>query len=356
MAEFSLPQPGLFPADGDDCGAYTANEWVAILIAANRSGGMMVTGAAAPPGLPATQLVPNIGVYYSVADRLAVTSPGASQISIATGSSIVDGRVHVNDTAHTAVAITNPAANPRIDRVVVRQNYTGADYTSVNAPALVVDFNTASIAIISGAELAVPVEPALTQDEDRTTYWDIPLAQYQISVAGAITGLTDEREWVDAEEKTLFFPPIHAETTAGTHASVNVSLTGAEGWILGGSVDTHALIQFAVPHNFISDMQVTPILIIPGVGNVVLDMDIYYGACTEDYDTHTVTDAGNVVAVGGLLERVCVTAMTNSLSSAAVGDYVNIALSREGTNVLDTDLSGIYVQGVLVEYLGYGRR
>ena len=192
MAQYSRPQAGLSPGDGPDCGAYTANEWRTVMIGNNRSGGMIVTGAAAPPGLPATQLVPNVGVYYATPNRLAVTSPGASQISIDTGMAIVDGTDYVNDTAISAVAITNPAANPRIDRVVVRQNYSAVDYTSVNAPALVATANTARVVVISGAEAGAPVAPSLTQDEDRATYWDIPLAQYQIAVAGTITNLTDQ--------------------------------------------------------------------------------------------------------------------------------------------------------------------
>lgn len=219
MTQFSRPQAGLFPADGDDCGAYTANEWAAMFMAANRSGGMVVTGAASPPGLPATAIDPNIGVYYRYLDRLVVTSPGVAQISIAVGAAIVDGRVYTNDTAIAATPIIGPAANPRIDRVVIRQNYTAVDYTSVNAPALIVDLNTARIAIISGAEAVGPAAPTLTQDEDRATYWDIPLYQYQIAVGGAITGLTDEREWADVSafekiDETVLTAPANIITFA----------------------------------------------------------------------------------------------------------------------------------------------
>jgi len=199
--QFSFPQAGLQPADGIDCGAYTANEYKAMYIAYMRSGGMIRTGAALP-GLPATPLYPNVGVFYVCPDRLAVTSSGAAVISIATGAYICDGAFGYNDTAIVDTAVTLPAANPRIDRVVIRQNYTAADYTSVNVPALVVPANTARLCVISGAEAGAPVPLALTQDQDRLTYWDIPLFQYQIANAtGVISGLTDEREWVDAETK-----------------------------------------------------------------------------------------------------------------------------------------------------------
>ena len=354
MTEFSRPQAGLFPADGDDCGAYTANEWAAVLIAQNRSGGMMVTGAAAPPGLPATQLFPNVGVFYSVADRLVVSSPGASQITIGTGASIVDGRVHTNDTEHTAIAITNPGANPRIDRVVVRQNYTVADYTSVNAPALVVDFNTARICIISGAENVAPVAPTLTQDEDRLTYWDIPLAQYQISVAGVITNLTDEREYVDAENKDFFVQYTFAQDAATNPLIYDIS---GYGWHLPTAVDARAFLNFRIPDNYISGLQITPIVVESVVnGNVRLDLNADYGTCSEIRTMHNDSSLANVVAITNATRRLCLTSMTTILASAALGDFVSVYFRRDGTHGTDTLASVLPAPGILVEYFGWGRR
>jgi len=307
MPEFSRPQPGLFPADGDDCGAYTANEWAAVLIAQNRSGGMMVTGAAAPPGLPATQLFPNVGVFYSVADRLVVSSPGASQITIGTGASIVDGRVHTNDTEHTAIAITNPGANPRIDRVVVRQNYTVADYTSVNAPALVVDFNTARICIISGAENVAPVAPTLTQDEDRATYWDIPLAQYQISVAGVITNLTDEREWVDAEIKQAWVRALGgAQGATNAYPVGQYYAAGGGEWvgpliILPDSVVGSAIGSWRIPEDFVlgsdSLLTATPVQTYADGGNLLMTGHFRTNPCDATIDVNPVTGYGAATAV-----------------------------------------------------------
>jgi hypothetical protein len=361
MAEFSRPQSGLAPADGDDSGAYIANQWAPVLIAANRSSGMMVTGAAAPPGLPATQLVPNIGVFYATADRLAVTSPGASQISIATGASLVDGRLHTNDTAHTAVAITNPAANPRIDRVVVRQNYTVADFTSVNAPALIVDFNTARIAIISGAEAGAPVAPALTQDEDRLTYWDIPLAQYQIAVGGAISNLTDEREWVDAEMKTMFIPPrVGRDETGGADIAVVTRAGGAGVYtdtpqiILPDAVISYGSGSIILPQDFISTLTIRGMVTPAANGNIYTRTLVKYGACGDAGATSENSGFQIIALTTAPPAFACINSYAPS--APAADDFFVALFERDAIDANDTIVGEVWFLGFIATYLGWGRR
>ena len=179
----------------DSLVGYTAKEWAAIYAALARAGGMIVDS-----GIRTLASVANIGVFYSVANRLAVTSTGSNDILVDTGAALVGGTFFRNPTAFgTANNIVSPAANPRIDRVVVRTNYSAAAYAPTNDATgdFAVPAYTSRITIISGAEAAGPVAPSLTQDTARATYWDIPLYQYQISTLGVITALTDEREWAD---------------------------------------------------------------------------------------------------------------------------------------------------------------
>ena len=365
MAQSSRPQAGLRPADGDDCGAYTADQWRATLIAHNRSGGMIVTGAAAPPGLPATQLFPNVGVFYATADRLAVTSPGALQISIAVGQALVDGTVYTNDTAITATPITIPAggANSRIDRVVVRQNYTVADYTSINATGLVVDFNTTRICIISGAEAVGPVAPNLVQDEDRLTYWDIPLAQYEIvHTTGIISNLTDQREWVDAETKQVFIPAI-----GGWNSTDNSLLDfdtgfGTAGWATRATKSSSIYGYWRVPQNFIGDVNVTVRAVVVNISGGACDIRFSQGAsnstCNEWYETNRSAIAEDTYPLADLLsECIAEFELDGSVAGnpAEAGEIVRIGGNRDGNDVSDT-CGDVYVSGWMVEYLGYNRR
>lgn len=367
MAQHSRPQKGIRPGDGDDSGAYTADQWRATLIAHNRSGGMIVTGAAAPPGLPATQLFPNVGVFYATADRLAVTSPGASQISIATGQAIVDGTLYDNDTAIAATPITIPAGgvNSRIDRVVVRQNYTAVDYTSVNVPALIVDFNTARIAIISGAEAVGPVAPTLIQDENRSAvvgvgYWDIPLAQYEIiHTTGVISNLTDQREWVDAETKKDF-AAFHSAYDATLAADI-VQDTG-KGFPMIAASNSTAYANWRVPHDYISGME-CKVVVLPDSAscNVIIAHHGRYSNCLEDWQLNYDRYVAAATAVVGIDDHNCIAEInldgSVAGSPASGGELVHFSATREDQGSPAGDTCGtLWYMGVHIEYFGWGRR
>jgi len=71
-------------------------------------------------------------------------------------------------------------------------------------PTVLADYNlaasvpayTARLAIVKGTPAAGPAEPVLDQT---ATLYMVPIAKYQISVAGAITAFEDRREFVDVE-------------------------------------------------------------------------------------------------------------------------------------------------------------
>jgi hypothetical protein len=111
------------------------------------------------------------GVLRGVLGDLAVLS-GSGQVSVAAGAAFVEGYYYKND-SNLAVAIPTPAANTRIDRIVLRVNHSA---------------RTTRITRIVGTEGAPA--PALTQVAGTT--WDIPLAQIGITTAGVIT-VTDQR-------------------------------------------------------------------------------------------------------------------------------------------------------------------
>lgn len=354
MAQSSYPQAGLFPVDGPDCGSYMANEWRALLLSFMRAGGMVNTGAIAPPGLPATPMYPNVGVFYVIPDRLAVTSTGNNKVSIATGAWLCDGTFGYNDTAITDAAIVSPAANPRIDRVVVRQNYSGADYTSVNVPSLIVIDNTARLCIISGAENAVPVAPTLTQDQNRLTYWDIPLYQYQISVAGAISNITDEREWVDAETKYRFVPCV-----GGFNGTDGIPLWSIEtygGFRLLDNKSCRASGQWIVSEDVLIMTKVDAVIRPNASGNVYSKNIAAYSDCGEIANIHSDSNpgAGYAAIAVTLSERECIQPLT--LPGYAVTDMISLEYYRDAIDALDTINADVILYGWRIEYLGWGRK
>jgi len=104
--------------------------------------------------------------------------------------------------------VTGPAANPRIDVVVVAVNNTAVDYAvsdlgfTLDFPDNLADYGadadieeySCRLCIIQGAENAAPVAPGLDANNN---HWMIPLYQYQIAVGGATSGETDRRDFCE---------------------------------------------------------------------------------------------------------------------------------------------------------------
>jgi hypothetical protein len=165
------------------------------------------------------------GIYRGVMNELAV-SGAASPVSVNSGAATVAGFYYKNDAA-VNVAVATPAANTRIDRVVLRAVYGVT--------------RTVRITLITGVEgLGTP--PALTQSDGAT--WDIPLAQVSITTGGVIT-VTDERVFAQ-------FATNHVKRDGDTMTGqlVAPSIAGAnpvrlDGTTAGAAVDNR-LVQFSI--------------------------------------------------------------------------------------------------------------
>jgi hypothetical protein len=307
-------------------------------------------------GIRTATVFANLGVFFSVDNRLEVTSPANNRIDVDTGAALVSGRKFYNDTAiGSGGNITSPAANPRIDRVVVRCNFAVVSYVPANASAadFTVTTNTARITVIHGAENAVPVAPSLTQDVARLTYWDIPLAQYEISVAGVISNLTDEREWVDAEYKEIFIP---FET--GYNVTDGVSIQrgdggsyqrGVLGVIFPDNKVCNTFTSLMIPPNFISDASVDFVIRAMASGNnAYVSRYVEYG----QFDA-----AQTIIGAAYIAVPVVASQPTNvyatALAAAAAQDIVNVGFSRDATDPLDTINDELLATGVRLTYLGW---
>lgn len=117
----------------------------------------------------------NEGINKGQPGSLAVTG-ASSPVAVSTGAAYVRGFPYFN-TASVDVAVPTPSGNTRIDRVVLRANWSA---------------QTVRITRIAGTE-GTGTPPALVQTDGTT--WDIPLAQASITTGGVIT-LTDEREYL----------------------------------------------------------------------------------------------------------------------------------------------------------------
>ncbi len=145
--------------------AYSADEYAALVI--ETLGGRI--GA-------------NVGVVPGFENELAVTSTGDNNLTVATGRAISGGgRVYKNGASNPLTSsdpLTGAGTTGRL--VVLRDDWT---------------LRTTALAIISSAD-SVTTIPTPTQIDGVT--WEIPIASFQIADQdGAITALTDAREYVD---------------------------------------------------------------------------------------------------------------------------------------------------------------
>ena len=360
MTQKSYPWPGVAPGSGADAGRYTAPEWWGEWATEQLTSGVIVTS----PLLRPSAVFTNVGVHYAVANQLAVTSPANNQVTIATGAWTNDGQFGYNDTALSAIAVTSPAANPRIDRVIIRKNYTGNTYTPTNAAALTVPPYTARVTVVSGAEAVGPTAPALIQDTARNPAgafgtdgtWDIPLAQYEISVGGVISSLTDEREWVDMEIKSVLVVADYGRNvTDGAYLDGYVGGVGsAFGLDFVDAKNCQAYGHWVIPPDYISTLTSTALYHPPLTGgDMVCQNWIYRGVCGGSPAADSNTSAQQTIAVAQFVYECLLE--TAEPANTAIGDFLVLLANRRGDLGADTVANSVEFVGWEINYLGWKR-
>lgn len=124
-------------------------------------------------------------------DFLAYGDSSGKQVKVKTGKCFVRGHYGENTSEKTLAIADNASGNPRIDRVVLR-----ADFTN----------NRIELAILQGTPAGSPTAPAVTQN---SSIWETSLAQ--VAVANGFStitaaNVTDERDlvWPASVNRTLF--------------------------------------------------------------------------------------------------------------------------------------------------------
>lgn len=160
MTELSAPWTGTATGDASLAPYDAPTEWAEFW----RS----LAGAAAIPT--------NLGGVFAGELNEMAASGAATPVVVATGRALAYGTWYASDAA-VNVAVATPAMATRIDRIVLRKDWTA---------------QTVRITRIAGVEGGGA--PALTQTAGVT--WDTPLWQASITTGGVIT-LTDERGWLN---------------------------------------------------------------------------------------------------------------------------------------------------------------
>ena len=110
------------------------------------------------------------GVYYSSADKLKAVDNGGMEIKVQKGAGLIGGRMYILDTGKILTLDTADGVLNRIDRIVLRCDYTDRLMT---------------VTVKKGSYSANPTAPELTRSAD--TY---ELALADVYVAAGVTAIT----------------------------------------------------------------------------------------------------------------------------------------------------------------------
>jgi hypothetical protein len=111
-------------------------------------------------------------------DLLAYADSTGMQVKVKSGQAFMQGHFYQSDSEELLPIAAADSSNPRIDRIIIRLDYTS---------------DSIQLGILQGIPAVSPVAPALTQNSTR---WEISLAQVYVgaSVSTIVAGnITDER-------------------------------------------------------------------------------------------------------------------------------------------------------------------
>lgn len=171
------------------------------------------------------------GVFRDALNKLACTTAGTVQVTVATGLGLSYGGWYYND-APLNIAIPTPATSTRIDRIVLRKSWASQTVRLTRIAGVEGSGSASALGIGT---------PAYTQTAGTT--WDVPLFQVTINTSGTITNpVTDERVYLpvhgnQASEGGTKHAYSQVSGTPALYAGTPVAVTPGVGGSAGVSVD-----------------------------------------------------------------------------------------------------------------------
>ncbi len=187
------------------------------------------------------------GVIAGHLNSLRLTT-AANSFTVDAGGACVDGFVYVNDGTVTQSVPSSAAGTTRIDRLILRANWSA---------------QTVTVNRIAGTDSGTPTIPGI-QTSSGTTY-DLPLYYFTINESGAISNVVDQR-WPTPGTTGLVYqrqggsPTIWSVPGTTSYATVGVvrQLAGSVDVSLSGAASAQVLITYPTAFSGDPIIQVTP--------------------------------------------------------------------------------------------------
>jgi len=265
------------------------------------------------------------GVVYNSQEELTA-SVVSERVRLGAGAALVGGRLYKSD-APLFFTPTAPAAATRVDRVVLRADWTARTVRAV---------------LVENTETGTGAPPELVQEDGYQ--WEIAVCTVAVTTGGAVT-VVDEREFVPRTERTLsMFIPCQGGRDSST--ATTLYGTNVEGAILlGASVVTAGYGGFVLPAGYVGDGIVSAVVRNSSAGDIVCENDIYHGELDQDYNEYTETASGTI-ALGD--DQIAVIAPV-ALGDEKRGDMVTMRFLRTGSDGADT-AGDVHLWGWVLTY------
>lgn len=173
------------------------------------------------------------GVVKGALGELAVTASGSDMtVSVASGRAVIQGEFYQSDATQKKTIAPADSTNPRIDRVILRLDWTAKNITLV---------------VLTGTPAANPEPPDLTQNDILSgasqPMWEVSLARVYVP-AGATSisqsNITDERGFVGYPTSVAATPDtIPVRDSAGMIAGTPYVDSNGVGWIGNNQIVTN---------------------------------------------------------------------------------------------------------------------
>jgi hypothetical protein len=151
---------------------------------------------------------------------------------------------------------------------------------------------------------------------------------------------------IQGVKKSIWALP--AASFSGTLNYIDTLSYGLSG-VYAGNTLNDALFTVPIPTDFVSLSKAVVVLLPKGTGNLYLSTSSSFAANGESRATHTDSVAAAAVAV--VTNTMKEYDVSGALTGIAAGDYLGLAVLRDTTNVLDTCDAGLFIMGILIEYI-----
>ncbi len=296
------------------------------------------------------------GVHAGYGGELAVSGV-SSPLSVAYGAAVVNGFPYdAQSPGPYTIAVPTPSTGTTGHIVTVRAVWST---------------QTVRIALRSSADgTATFPTPVVNEGVES----EILLAQVSITTGGVIT-VIDARDFLHYHTKidstmldagvalanlaadsvtaakianrtrTFFVPAI-----SGLELVFSAALAPTQAGIeMADGTQIHAFGFFSCPADYQSGMTVAAVFTALATGNARISQEFDYGAVGEVFNTH-VSGLQTTFATKAMTLNQYAVATPTSLSSVAIGDYVQCLAGRDGGDSLDTIGTNVYCLGFQVAY------